>query len=54
MDKQDAVLTALTVFNIIENYHAESEKTSVQAGIGRAETEGHLMDEQHAVLTLFQ
>ena len=51
MDKQDAVLTAITVFNIIENYHAESEKTSVQAGIGRAETEEHLVDEQNAVFT---
>ena len=51
MDKQDAVLTALTDFNIIENNPAESEKIGVQAGIGRPETEGHLMDEQHAALT---
>ena len=50
MDKQKAVLTALTAFNIIKNNHAESEKIGLQVDIERAESEKHQVDKQSAVI----
>ena len=39
VDKQNAVLTALTDLKIIKNNHPESKKINVQVDIERAETE---------------
>ena len=49
MDKQSSVLTALTVFNIIENNHAESKKIGVQVNIEKGGT--WTLDKQNAVIT---